>query len=246
MRRRVLILWIGAALVAGCTEAKFSGAADAAAGDLGGSDGGPAADGFVDDEDLGPPADLGPADMGPPDMRPDLGPCDPCRPGPGDLVISEVMPDSDVASDDFGEWFEIHNPSETVTYDLRGCVLADQGNSHPVTAETLIPPGAFFSLARFDSAAVGGFDPDYSYGMTIKFANEGDIARITCGVDLVDLVDFTTWTINKGLSYALDPDALDAELNDDRSNWCVGQDPYHMAAGETDFGSPGMANPDCF
>lgn len=242
MRRRLLTF----ALIAlvGCTEAQFAGGDDGGTADLG-PDGLDAAMGDLGSgTDLGPPPDLGPIDMGPPDMPPDLGPCDPCRPGPGDLVISEVMPDTDVVSDDDGEWFEIHNPSETVTYDLQGCVLADQGNSHPVTTETLVPPGAFFSLARFDTAA-GGFDPDYSYGMTLKFSNEGDIARITCGADIIDVVDFTTWFINKGLSYALDPDALDAELNDDRANWCVGQDPYHMGGGETDFGSPGMENPDC-
>lgn len=239
MRRFVLIGTL--ALAGACTEAEFADddSQDASVGDLGGPvDGGSG-------DDLGPPRDLGPIDMGPPDMPPDLGPCDPCTPGAGDLVITEIMPDSDVASDDFGEWFEIHNPSATVTYDLRGCVLSDSGNSHPVATETLVPPGAFFSLARFGSAAVGGFDPDYDYGMTLKFANEGDIARISCGATVVDLVDFTGFGVTKALSLALDPDALDATANDDVANWCSGLVPYNTGGGETDYGSPGMANPDC-
>lgn len=250
MRRHLLTATlVGASLALGCTEARFADDSDAAVVDSGAPDATSGFDGSL--PDLGGPADMaslpdtGPRDAGPPDMPPDLGPCDPCRPGPGDLVITEIMPDSDVASDDFGEWFEIHNPSETVTYDLAGCVLADAGNSHPVTAETLLPPGAFFSLARFDSAGVGGFDPDYSYGMTLKFANEGDIVRVSCGAAIVDLVDFSTWAIDKGLSLALDPGALDAASNDDAGNWCTGQAAYNMGGGETDFGSPGEANPTC-
>ena len=241
MRRQVLI---GALTLAACTEAQFAGDTDAAGVDGGITDAGQV-DGRVPGEDSGPPVDLGPIDMGPPDMPPDLGPCDPCTPGVGDLVITEIMPDTDVVSDDFGEWFEIHNPSATVTFDLQGCIVADAGNSHPITVETLVPPGAYFTLARFGSAAVGGFDPDYDYGMTVKFANEGDIARISCGASVVDLVDFTSFGINKGISLALDPDSLDTVANDDVANWCLGQSAYNSSGGETDFGSPGVANPDC-
>ncbi|MBO6935466.1 MAG: lamin tail domain-containing protein [Deltaproteobacteria bacterium] len=238
-------LLIAVALAAGCTEAEFAGDDDAAVADLGGADGSAEVDASDPGRDLGPPVDLGPVDLGPPDMPPDLGPCEPCGPGVGDLVISEIMADTDVVSDDFGEWFEIHNPSATVTYDLDGCIVADSSNSHPISGETLVAPGAYLSLARFGSAAVGGFSPDYDYGMTLKFANEGDIVRLSCAGAVVDLVDFNSFGVDKGISLALDPDALDTVSNDDVANWCLGQSPYNSGGGETDFGSPGLANPDC-
>ena len=42
---------------------------------------------------------------------------------PGQLVISEIMPDSLLDAPDLGEWFELVNPT-AMPLDLRGCELA--------------------------------------------------------------------------------------------------------------------------
>ena len=243
MLRSVLSLSLafGASLALGCTDARFiDDGSDLGAVDLGATDLGAASDAAAD---AGDSPDLGTEDMGP-DL-PDMGPCDPCRPTTGQVVITEIMVDSDVASDDFGEWFEVHNPSADVTYDLIGCVFSDSANSYVVDKEMLVPPGEFISLARFATAAEGGFVPDHSYGATLKFANEGDFLRMACGSVLVDMVDFTTWFVAKGRAFSLDPDSYDATANDEAASWCPAISDYAMAAGETDYGSPGFENPQC-
>ena len=50
---------------------------------------------------------------------------------PGQIVISELMHNTATVADDFGEWFEVYNPSTTVTYDLMGCQVLDSSLSGP-------------------------------------------------------------------------------------------------------------------
>lgn len=227
-----------------------SGAPDAGPGDGGG---GSVDAGGTDAEvaDAGEGTDAGVEDGGSDaGVKVDAGPR--TTPFAGELVVSEIMADSDVVTDDCGEWFELHNPSATVTYNLRGCVIADESNYFAITTDVLIPPGAFFSLSRYESTYCAGtlgipgpgFTPDYHY-LNVKFANEGDLVRLTCGGVVVDQVSYVGWTVTKGASFNLDPSSYDAVANDSAAAWCAASTVYNMAGSERDRGTPGMPNSGC-
>jgi len=176
----------------------------------------------------------------------------------GQLVITEIMPDPADVADESGEWFEIYNPSTTNTYDLFGCLLADSGNQDTVADHIFVAPQSFVTMARFGTAS-SGFVPDYDYHTTViagtntldvnadvKFSNQGDAVTVTCGLALIDTVDFKTWVASNlnvphGRSYSLSPAHYSATENDVEGNWCVGTTLYHV----TDLGTPGHANPPC-
>ena len=75
---------------------------------------------------------------------------------PGDLVVSEVMPNPTAVTDAAGEWFEIHNPT-TTTFELMGLVVRDDGsNIFTVDQSLIIQPGAFLAFGRNGDAATNG------------------------------------------------------------------------------------------
>ena len=167
---------------------------------------------------------------------------------PGQLVITEIMADSTVAKDDVGEWIEIHNlPTSTRTYDLFGCQLGDSANVDLIDRHVTVEPGWFVTLARSTDVTLG-FIPTYSYP-TVKLSNTGDRIALRCNGVEIDLVDFTTWPVPKGMSFSLDPRSYTASANDTQASWCRGTTPYNTVsvddAIEVDSGSPGSDNPDC-
>ncbi len=180
----------------------------------------------------------------------------------GQLVITEIMADTVGVDDESGEWFEIYNPSTTVTYDLIGCLIFDTGTAvgdqDTIAKHVIVAPGAFVTLARFGDAATGGFMPSYDYHTTlnaagtaldpdkdVKFGNAGDEVGITCGVTPIDIVQFQTWTVANavphGRSYSLDPSHYSATDNDVEGNWCTGTNVYFS----TNRGTPGVTNLAC-
>jgi hypothetical protein len=198
-------------------------------------------------------------DTGPPDTGQSVG----TTPfAPGQLVITEIMADSNVSSDDFGEWFELYNPSTTETYDLYGCILNDTSNQDPIMQHIAVHPGDFVTMARFGTTPYGttsgGFLPNYDYHTTVvagttlldpmkdvKFSNSGDRVGITCGLAQIDAVNFSTWTIGAlvphGRSYSLDPSHYNAVDNDIPDNWCTGTVAYTAS----DFATPLHTNTAC-
>jgi len=176
----------------------------------------------------------------------------------GQLVITEILADSNDVPDESGEWFELYNPSATNTYDLFGCVLADKSNQDTVANHIIVPPQSFVTMARFGTAA-GGFVPNYYYHTTVvmgtnvldmnadvKFSNMGDMVKVTCGITPIDTVDFQTWLgsnrmVPNGRSYSLDPTHYSATENDVEANWCLGTTLYSR----TDLGTQGQSNLPC-
>jgi hypothetical protein len=177
----------------------------------------------------------------------------------GQLVITEIMADSNDVPDDSGEWFELYNPSTTVAYDLFGCDLSDSGNHNAVAAHIIVAPMESVTMARFATTA-GGFPPTYDYHTTlktdgsgmleptadVKFSNTGDSVHVACGITTIDAVDFHLWVgsnamVPNGRSYSLDVNHYSATANDVEGNWCVGTNVYHS----TDRGTPGQLNPPC-
>jgi hypothetical protein len=223
----------------------------------GGTAGSSGTGGVAGDQDGGPDADLDAGSDGPTAVTPGTV---------GQVVITEIMADTNAVTDDFGEWFEVYNPSAAVTVDLYKCVLFDTANTHTVSRHVVIAPNSFATFARFGDIS-GGFVPDYDYNPTgctstcgttcpdgcptVKFSNSGDQVGIKCGATNIDVVDFTTWTtgtpavVPHGRSYSLDPRHYTASDNDVFANWCLGTMIYNMNSGGTDYGSPGVTNPLC-
>jgi MYXO-CTERM domain-containing protein len=78
--------------------------------------------------------------------------------------------------------------------------------------------------------------------------NSGDDLIITMGSTVIDELSYVPpiWPVTEGISMYLDPNFLDAELNDSEVPWCV--TPFEAAydypgAGVGDYGTPGTANP---
>jgi hypothetical protein len=162
----------------------------------------------------------------------------------GQIVITELMHDV-TGVEDQGEWFEVYNPSTTVTYDLMNCVIADvSGLTVSITTPFVMPPGSFKTLAISSSP---GFTPDFVYGTTIKFDNDNaDQASIRCGSVDIDTFAYAMVDAQMGTahSFSLDPDHYSAADNDVRANWCLGVTAYVFGT-STDYGTPGAANPQC-
>jgi hypothetical protein len=173
----------------------------------------------------------------------------------GQIVITELMHNTTTISDDLGEWFEIYNPSTTVTYDLLGCELNDMsspGNGKIVDANLVVPPLTFKTLAVSGSA---GFTADYVYtplgaAPIVKFDNQGgDAARIYCGGTLIDEFAYPAIVApNAGRTFSLDPRHYNATDNDNMAFWCEAATATTNDAYETsgpNYGTPGKTNTQC-
>jgi hypothetical protein len=172
---------------------------------------------------------------------------------PGQIVISELMHATNVVTDAVGEWVEVYNPSDTVTYNLRGCAIHDLANFYTFNADILMPPHAYRTLAIFSSG--GGFTPDGTY-TGVRFDNQlSDQAEILCVGTSGTLIDQFVYTdmeaMTTGRSFIVDPRHLTATDNDNPANHCVidavPANVYDTNAAGTvfDYGTPGKANPQC-
>ena len=180
----------------------------------------------------------------------DCGPCGP-RARAGDLVITEVMQNPAAVSDANGEWFELFNPSDTLTYDLAGCVLSDRGGDrHVLAAPVGIGPRVHMVFA---ASAAPGFEPHYVWTGSFSLGNGADQIVLTCDDIEVDVVAWDggpTFPSPSGASMSLDPffywsePGADAVVyNDDGEAWCAAPDGFFFESG--DRGTPGSPNPDC-
>jgi len=168
----------------------------------------------------------------------------------GQIVITELMHDSSVVNDDnLGEWFEVHNPSTTVTYDLMGCEVRDlTGAPIPIGVSFLMPPMSFKTMAV---SSAPGFTPDFVYGSTVKFDNGGmDQAEIRCGGTSIDVFGYAAAFAGiGGRSFSVDPLHYDATENDNTANWCPSPmsaaDIYNTNGVVNDYGTPGRPNSPC-
>jgi hypothetical protein len=169
----------------------------------------------------------------------------------GQIVITELMHDAGGISDDLGEWFEIYNPSPTVTYQLMGCEARDASPGKIIDASLIVPPLSFKTLAVSGSP---GFVPDYVYtpvGTTpvVKFDNQGmDEARIVCNGVLIDAFGYpATSAAVTARTFSVDPDHYNAVENDSMANWCTARDSVLGDAYEPspNYGTPGGPNTQC-
>jgi hypothetical protein len=161
-------------------------------------------------------------------------------PQPGDLVITELMPNPSAVADTAGEWFEI---LATASVDLNGLELGDDLASPdtrlPVGGDCLaVGAGARVIVARNADPSLNGGLPA-AIQATFSLANAGGTLSVGLGGQALDTV---TWTgSTDGAAWTLDPDAEDPVSNDDPARWCVATTPYGLG----DLGTPGSQGPAC-
>lgn len=163
-------------------------------------------------------------------------------PGPGEIVINEIMYDPAVVSDTFGEWFEVYNPTAE-DRQLQGCVLSEVGtNNHVVANSLIVPPLGYKVLGRANAAQIGGTNVDYVYSnFVLANTAPGDEVILTCNNAEVDRVEYDggpNFPDPTGASIILSNPALD---NNAGANWCVSTSPF----GGGDKGTPGALNDSC-
>jgi hypothetical protein len=160
----------------------------------------------------------------------------------GDLVITEIHPDSSAASDQYGEWFEVYNASGTVV-DLLGLVVFDDGTeTFEITDSLVVDADSIVVFGRNDDISLnGGVTVDWGYTGFV-LANTADAIYLDNGVEIIDEVVFEAdWPFDPGVAMALDPASWDSMFNDDVAAWCAATTAY----GDGDLGTPGDENLEC-
>jgi hypothetical protein len=166
-------------------------------------------------------------------------------PAVGDLVLTEVMPSPELASDDTAEWFEV---LATRAVDLNDLILDradDSAGGDPVTSEDCIhlAAGSYAVFARSADttmngglgAVAGEFDFTLVGG---SVASPGDV-QLLYGTTVLD--SFTWTRSTNGEALQVDPDSANATDNDLEANWCDAT----MTYGAGDLGTPGAGNDEC-
>ena len=153
------------------------------------------------------------------------------------IVITEIMPNPAAVSDSYGEWFEIHNTSDS-TIDIYGWMIKDGGtDNHTITnVDMSVPvmPGDYFVFVRnADSTLNGGLMADYEYSGFLLSNSEDEIILLDGTGAIVDEVHYNnSWVFGSGESMEIH------DLNTDNNvseNWFEAT----LAYGNGDLGTPG-------
>jgi hypothetical protein len=125
---------------------------------------------------------------------------------PGQLQISELMPNPNTPIDSDGEWIELRNAT-AVNLDMGLIRLQDAfGNFFEMAPGRIITPGAFFLFVRQNNPANGGIVIwDYQYGGALSLNNSGTetISLFSDGV-LIDSVSYTGTIAGVSLNFTDD------------------------------------------
>ena len=170
-------------------------------------------------------------------------------PQPGQLVITEVMPNAGALTDpSVGEWFEVLVTEGVVDLNclqFGGNVtkfLADPTDPEQVlnTSECLTyTAGTYLVFAEHPEWEGTDFESNITLVDSASDSNPTPGVYLAYDGKILDEVHYTK-TID-GTAWSLDPDALTAIGNDDPINWCPAINPF----AEGDLGSPGESNPQC-
>lgn len=172
-------------------------------------------------------------------------------PDAGDLIVTEIMPDPDVVSDQRGEWLEIYNTTSS-EISLDDHTIEDL--DYDIAALDGLSIGAGEHLVvcvEDDPTQNGGVSCDLevrrpSYGTCsgtdcMLLGNSDDEVLIVNPALTVDEVQYTSAWVTAGRATGLDPDLYDHESNDEKASWCAQRS--SLSAG--DQGTPGSENDGC-
>ena len=180
-------------------------------------------------------------------------------PGEGDLLITELLPDSGLTS---GEYLEIYNRANHLL-DLQGMYIkrwkeSDIGKVIPtsyfsiddVTGTLTIDPGEHLLMAAtYDEESNGCIDPDATWPSSFTM-NDNSMIRFSWDGNPILEIDFTEdegFEFDEGNARSLDPDRYDSDNWDRSSYWCEETTPIPSCdeSSSTANGSPGEATSAC-
>lgn len=185
------------------------------------------------------------------------------KPDAKEVIITELQPDYASA----GDYIELYNRTNHIL-NLNGLDLlrwkgAIDDTEEPKqftfddpTGSVLIYPHDYMVLASTDDETDNGcIEPDVLWGSSFSLSANSTI-RIQDGDDVLTELAFiqvtgrtTEWVFNEGVSYGLDPDALDSNGWDSFDNWCEQTTPIAGCDGfptaDLGLGTPGVENDAC-
>ena len=153
------------------------------------------------------------------------------------VIINEVMADPNAASDDNGEWFELHNTGSTSVNVSGWTIVSNNDVAHTISGSVTIAAGGYRVFVRNDRKSNnGGISGGYKYGTGITLANSNDWLAIRDGSGVP--VDSVAWTstptgATRGVT---DAGADNTDMNG--SAWGTATSTY----GKGDKGTPGAQN----
>jgi hypothetical protein len=166
------------------------------------------------------------------------------QPGPGQILISELMydphgPADNRLEDDRAEWIELVNVSD-VTLDLANCLLSDTSNTTASMGILSLAPDAYALGARSASPAENGqLTVDFTFDFVLN--NTTDTVVLTCNGQTIDSVAYTDPT-NPAQSFQRSSDDL-VGASTEMTIWCGSSALYLMTPDHQ--GSPGSMNEMC-
>lgn len=166
-------------------------------------------------------------------------------PASGDLTVTEIFYDYP-GSDDFKEWFEVHNLADAPLLLTGIAVTDDDGDRFEIGEGVIIAPGEFLVFAEADDATPVVdvvWDTDFTLGNTrdelVLSLDDTELLRVAYDED----AEFEPWPEAADASLSLDP--LFYVAPETPNGWCFGVDVYDDTGERPALGSPGEANPDC-
>lgn len=199
-----------------------------------------------------PPTDSGTKPIVTHDAGVDAGPVVPVvpKPGPGEVLITEIMYDTFGAQPD-SEWIELHSKASSVRT-LTGLTIKDgAGRTHVIGAGMTIAPGAYVVLARKTTAAIAGKVPAsaiaYEYGESLPsnagvlLANgaSGGVSLLN-GPVVITTAPYGPWFSQSGGSSA-QLHVLDGSQTTSKASWCLSLNAWTTGS---EKGTPGAPH-DC-
>ena len=159
-------------------------------------------------------------------------------PVPGDLVITEVMPDPSAAPDATGEWVEVLINRDVDLNDVG--IVGASGTPVVLSSQQCarFTAGSYVIFARSTDAAMNGGLPRVDGG-SVSLTNTNGTVRVILGATELDSI---LWpSARAGRSIQLSSGLSAPTDNDVATNLCDGNAVY----GAGDQGTPGSANRDC-
>ena len=155
----------------------------------------------------------------------------------GDILITEVMPNPDKISDDFGEWIELYNNSG-VDVNVKGLKVKVGTKTYTLTKDVTIKSGQYIVLATNAQAVAEPFE---IYGSVLSLVNTNGSVQVLASDGITEIASMTYSSCPTGGSLSLNPDKFnysDAKL---AASWCHSVSVYSTG----DKGTPGAANDSC-
>ncbi len=161
----------------------------------------------------------------------------------GDLLINEVMHSPTAVDDQFGEWIELYNTSDT-TIDLDGLRISTATAGFTISDSLTVEAQGFVILAPTDNQALnGGVIVDYVYSHAdLPLSTSESISLSYNGVTFDNIAyDATDGNVEVARSLSLMTQQMTSTDNDFTENWCIASSVF----GDGDFGTPGESNDAC-